>query len=290
MIVHIVCIYSQADILSEDWGVSLGHPLERIMELIKLNEQNINNQIIKTVNARELHEFLGSKQEFSTWIRSRVEKYEFIEDQDFLIILSKIPQKGRPSKEYYISLDMAKELAMVENNEKGREARRYFIQCEKELREISTKQRCFLEIIEATDQEQILLGLNKLNTKVIVPLENKVKEQAAALEEVKPKVTYHDMVLDNTELLSISQIAQDYPISNQRLNRILAEKGIQYKDRSGMWCLYAKYSRQGYAQTSTHVCQGGSCVKLHLKWTQKGRLFIYELLKEDGILPNCEVL
>ena len=258
-------------------------------ELVKLNETQVGEELIRTVNARELYEFLEIRSRFADWITNRIEKYEFEENKDF-VTFSKSLEKGRPTVEYYISLDMAKELAMVENNEKGREARRYFIQCEKELREISTKQRCFLEIIEATDQEQILLGLNKLNTRVIVPLENKVKEQAAALEEVKPKVTYHDMVLDNTELLSISQIAQDYPITNQRLNRILAEKGVQYKDRSGMWCLYAKYSRQGYAQTSTHVRQGGSCVKLHLKWTQKGRLFIYDLLKEEGILPNCEVL
>ena len=105
-------------------------------ELIKLNEQTINNEMVQTVNARELHAFLESKQEFTNWIKNRIEKYGFIKDSDFLIILSKTPNGGRPSQEYYITLDMAKELAMVERNEKGKQARQYFIECERKLREI----------------------------------------------------------------------------------------------------------------------------------------------------------
>ena len=103
-------------------------------ELIKLNEQTINNEMVQTVNARELHVFLESRQEFTNWIKNRIEKYGFIKDSDFLIILSKTPNGGRPSQEYYITLDMAKELAMVERNDKGKQARQYFIECEKQLK------------------------------------------------------------------------------------------------------------------------------------------------------------
>ena len=100
-------------------------------ELIKLNEQNIDNEQIRTVSARDLHEFLEVKSRFATWITNRIEKYGFVENQDF-ITLSKNLENGGKMKEYHISLDMAKELSMVENNDKGREARQYFIQCEKQ--------------------------------------------------------------------------------------------------------------------------------------------------------------
>ena len=92
-------------------------------ELIKTTGITLNGDKITAVNARDLWKFLESKQEFANWIKDRIEKYRFVEGKDFLINFSK--SLGRPSKEYLISLDMAKELAMVENNERGRQARQY---------------------------------------------------------------------------------------------------------------------------------------------------------------------
>jgi phage anti-repressor protein len=83
----------------------------------------------KLINAREMHGFVESKQEFTNWIKDRIDKYGFVGGEDFLITLSK-STGGRPSTEYFLSIDMGKELAMVENNEKGRQVRKYFIQCE----------------------------------------------------------------------------------------------------------------------------------------------------------------
>ena len=105
-------------------------------ELIKLNETKIGIELVQTVNARELYAFLESKQDFSTWIKNRIDKYGFVENQDFAVSHKKMenPQGGRPAIEYYITLDMAKEVAMIENNEKGRDVRQYFIQCEKQLK------------------------------------------------------------------------------------------------------------------------------------------------------------
>jgi anti-repressor protein len=89
----------------------------------------------QTVNARELHEFLGVGTEFSHWTKRRIDTYGFLEGEDFL---TNVKKDGRQLfKEYHISLDMAKELSMVENNDKGREARRYFIQVEKEHQQLS---------------------------------------------------------------------------------------------------------------------------------------------------------
>ena len=107
-------------------------------ELIKLNETEIGNESVQTVNARELHEFLEVSTRYIDWISKRIRDYDFLENQDFVCFTqnSVKPDGGRPSKEYCITLAMAKELSMVERNEKGKEARRYFIQCEKKLHEV----------------------------------------------------------------------------------------------------------------------------------------------------------
>ena len=100
-------------------------------ELIKITEKE-GQQL---VDARELHEFLGNKRQFADWIKQRINQYGFIENEDFSI--SQICEKGgRPRTDYIITVEMEKQLSMVENNEKGNQARRYFIQCEKKLREV----------------------------------------------------------------------------------------------------------------------------------------------------------
>ncbi|WP_150388168.1 antA/AntB antirepressor family protein, partial [Escherichia coli] len=90
-------------------------------------------------NARDLHAFLGVKKVFAAWITNRISEYEFIENQDY-ILLSNLGKQtsgrgGHNRKDYHLTLDTAKELAMVEHNEKGRQIRRYFIECEKKLRQ-----------------------------------------------------------------------------------------------------------------------------------------------------------
>lgn len=99
-------------------------------ELIKIEPSRIGGEAIQTCNARDLHAFLEVKARFNDWIRNRVEDFGFQENQDF-ITLTRLLVSGGKRKDYYISLDMAKELAMVERNAKGKEARLYFIDCER---------------------------------------------------------------------------------------------------------------------------------------------------------------
>jgi phage anti-repressor protein len=106
------------------------------------------------VDARELHEFLESKQEFTNWIKGRVEKYGFIENEDFTIILSK-STGGRPSTEYALTIDTAKEIAMVENNEQGRIIRKYFIEVEKRVRQPKQVSQAELTAMIAQNQVEI---------------------------------------------------------------------------------------------------------------------------------------
>lgn len=110
------------------------------------------------------------------------------------------------------------------------------------------------------------------------------------IEANKPKVTYHDVVLKCPNLVSVSEIAKDFGISAVKLNKILARNKVQYKDRYGRWAVCQEYKEEGLAATSTRVISEGgiSFAKQHLKWTQKGRMFIYEVLKAEGVLPICE--
>ena len=104
-------------------------------DLIPVQHESISGETVSTVDARTLHTFLEIGKDFSSWMKDRIQQYGFLENQDFAIVFpnsGENPQGGRPAKEYHITLDMAKELSMVERNEQGRKARRYFIQKEKE--------------------------------------------------------------------------------------------------------------------------------------------------------------
>ncbi|EEV1512515.1 TPA: antA/AntB antirepressor family protein [Escherichia coli] len=110
-------------------------------QLIPVFEGTISNEPTLLVNARDLHGFLEVGKDFSNWIRARLNEYGFVENLDYILFspnLAKTP--GRRRKEYHLTLDTAKELAMVERNEKGRQIRRYFIECEKKLRNIQPVQ------------------------------------------------------------------------------------------------------------------------------------------------------
>lgn len=103
--------------------------------------------------------------------------------------------------------------------------------------------------------------------------------------EAAPKVSYYDIVLQSPSLLSVTEIAKDYGLSAKRLNAILRDEGVQFK-QSGRWFLYARFAEQGYTQSKTFERDG--LTYCHTYWTQKGRLFIYDLLKNIGILPVIE--
>ncbi|HAX9572439.1 antA/AntB antirepressor family protein [Escherichia coli] len=121
-------------------------------QLIPVFNGTISNETALLVNARDLHSFLDVGKRFASWIVERIAEYGFVENQDFMII-SQVREKigrGRPAKDYHLTLDTAKELAMVERNEKGRQIRRYFIECEKKLRSMQPAQ-------QFTDEEIILL-------------------------------------------------------------------------------------------------------------------------------------
>lgn len=121
-------------------------------------------------------------------------------------------------------------------------------------------------------------------------LKETVAVQNQQITEMTPKACYYDVVLNCKDVISTTEIAKDYGWSAKKMNAYLHEKKIQFK-QGKIWLLYQKYSEQGLTSTKTSVYNGGdglSHSSIHTYWTQKGRLFIYELLKKDGILPIME--
>lgn len=121
-------------------------------------------------------------------------------------------------------------------------------------------------------------------------LETTVAVQEQQIAELQPKASYYDVVLNCKDLLSITCIAKDYGKSGVWLNRYLNQNGVQYKQGQN-WLLYQKYAEKGYTSTKTQTfpgADGQQHTKVHTYWTQKGRLFIYDLLKTNGLLPLIE--
>ena len=118
----------------------------------------------------------------------------------------------------------------------------------------------------------------------------RIEERNKQIKELKPKAEYTDMVLQSNNTFTISQIANDYGMSAQELNKLLNKFEIQYK-QSGQWLLYKPYKNKGYACSETTIISKGVGrvrTSMHTKWTQKGRKFIYDLLKCKGIVPTME--
>lgn len=195
-----------------------------IQELIKITEQNGK----RAVSARELHLFLESKQEFANWIKNRIDKYGFIENQDYEVFdnFIKNPNGGRPLIEYALTIDTAKEIAMVEGNEKGKTARQYFIECEKQLR---AKEQSHQQIPQSFS-EALRLAAEQAE---------KIETQQKQLQEQAPKVLFADTVIGSQSSCLIGELAKlitqkGYEIGEKRLfkwlreNHYLGKKGEYY--------------------------------------------------------------
>ncbi|EFB7038515.1 phage antirepressor Ant [Campylobacter coli] len=153
-------------------------------------------------NVKNLFYFLEIDTKFADWINRRINHYDFIENQDYIIEL--VYTKGRPRKEYYVTLDMAKELCMVENNEKGRQARRYFIECEKRLKNLEQEKMQKLAFHQS-------LGYKSQLKQQKEHYENKIKALQYDLE--KKKELSFKRKLSKEELLELRKIlARDYGI------------------------------------------------------------------------------
>ena len=241
--------------------------------IIKI-ETNENNEPV--VNGRELHEILGVKTAYKDWFPRMVE-YGFTEGVDFIAIAQKrATAQGNETTytDHILKLDMAKEIAMLQRNEKGKEIRQYFIEVEKEF----------------NSPEKVMARALRIADKTINTLKLENAQQNQIIKELKPKADYTDRILKNKSLVTTTAIAKDYGMSATTFNKILHELKIQYKLGS-QWFLYTNYQDKGYTSSETVEftrSNGMTDIAMTTKWTQKGRLFLYDELKRAGILPQIE--
>lgn len=160
-------------------------------ELIPISDNNGK----KAVNARDLHSFLESKRDFSTWIKDRIKSYDFIEGVDFQSFTEIVEREIGATKriEYVLSISMAKELSMIENNERGRQARKYFIACEENKHELSRKELALM-VIQAEEEKERLA------------LEN--EKQQKQIEKLQPKADFADKAFAMEGKCDIGQAAK----------------------------------------------------------------------------------
>jgi Rha family phage regulatory protein len=194
------------------------------------------------------------------------------------------PQNKQWYKKYLLTEEGFTIVAMSYTTPEAMKMKVRFIEEFKRMRaELEEQKQPFK--LPTTYKEALLQLVEQVEKNEQLQLQNAQKDQI--IKELQPKATYYDLVLQNKSLLSISKIAKDYGMSARKLNKLLHELGVQYK-QGDCWLLYAKYQEKGYTQSKTHAIDS-EISKMHTYWTQKGRLFIYETLKNKlGILPLIE--
>ena len=240
-------------------------------ELIPIKVARIDGTEINTVNARDLHCFLENKDKYTTWIKDRIEQFGFVENKDF-VTFSENSEKGRPRKEYIVSIDMAKELAMVERNAKGKEARLYFIDCEKKLKQAQALQ------LPQSLPEALRLAANLAEQKM--QLEAQIKEDA-------PKVDYYDQLQEAPGEVTITRLAKLFGIQRKRMidwlrrNRfIYGATNTPYQNRIEQGLLVLRNPDGARHSDGTPVFSPYAHV------TSKGAAAIYRGLRDDGLIDR----
>ena len=195
---------------------------------------------------------------FNDWIKNRIEQYDFVENQDFLVVTEKkvtmtdAGEKATLIKEYHITLDMAKELAMVERTEKGKQARQYFIECERKLRETQAKlaPKTYVEALRTLADE--------------VEAHEQTKQTLAIAE---PKAQYFDKLVERNLLTNFTTTAKEFGIKRKDLIDYLLDNGYIYRDQQGKLLPYAthvphlfevkEYSKDAHSGVQTLVTPKG---------------------------------
>ena len=187
--------------------------------LIQITKNTINGAEINSVNAREIYDYLGlAKGQFSRWIKTAIEKYDFIQNEDFLSIDTDV----EGVKDYIVTLDMAKELCMVSNTEKGKEARKYFIEFEKQGKTLINQQ---------SQEIRLLQGMLNTNSK----MDNRVTE----LEQTRRLENWQELALIEAKNKKVYSIAEKHDLSN--------DKEMIRKLHSRVWkCLKKRFNVPRY--------------------------------------------
>ena len=230
-------------------------------DLISVQKEIINGAEVNSVNARELHRELEVKTVFSNWIRRAIDKYDFIENEDYIVIITDAKSGKR---DYIVTLDIAKELAMLENNDKGKKVRKYFIKCEKEFNRP--------------------LSFEELAKQTILLAQERIEELQHKIEVDKPKVEFFNAVTNSTDAIDMGSVAKllNKEIGRNKLFELLRVKEILQRDNTP----YQKYVDRGYfrlVESKYQKPDGSTHISLKTVVYQKGINYINKVLELEEV-------
>jgi len=233
-----------------------------------------NNRL--TVSGRELHTALEVKTAYKDWF-PRMTEYGFTEGVDFNPLkIEQVQTEGkrqvaRTITDHQLTIDMAKELCMIQRTEKGKQCRKYFIEVEKQWND------------PVTMAARSLIWAHKQLTEA----NEKVAMLTAQVEKMKPESEYYRNALECKASMSARDLAKSLGISSaNKLNRILCDLGVQYKEKDKTYYhLYAKYGGKGYAYLKC-IPVSAYREERQLRWTPKGKKFVYDVLVKNGVISS----
>lgn len=252
-------------------------------ELIRIEPSRIGGETIQTCNARDLHAFLEVKARFNDWIRNRVEDFGFQENQDF-ITLTRLLVSGGKRKDYYLSLDMAKELAMVERNAKGKEARLYFIDCER-IAKSKTAVPALPSYPEALRQLADAIDRNGVLESQKLALEHQARENA-------PKVAFAEDVVASGKEVTITVAAKILGMPPQKFRDWLRKNGFLYANANQAMQISIRRGLMVVRFASFKHSDGTAGTSSTPHITGAGLFYFYQRLLSEGLIdrnPNLEL-
>lgn len=247
--------------------------MQKLNELVPVNPGNIGGVMVSLVSAKKLHEFLGVGRDFTNWIKGRINQYGFAENTDYVVYANsgENPLGGRPTVDYLITIDMGKELAMVERNEKGREVRRYFINCERQAKAAAN--------IPQTLPEALRLAAD---------LAEKASELENRLVAAAPKVDFADRVAEIGKGISIPNYAKAVGLGPIKLFGWMRQQGILINGGQRHNLPMQRYIDSGYfaVRQGTYETNGEVRASFTTMLTGKGEQWLTKRLIAGGVLPE----
>ena len=227
-------------------------------------EGAIGSETIQTVNARELHAYLEVGKDFSTWIKDRISQYDFIENSDYVLTFTKTGErKNVKVTDYHISLDMAKELAMVERNEKGKQARQYFIECERRAKNA-------VDPVAMLNNPSAMRGLLLTYSEKVIELEGRI-------EADKPKTQFFDQFMNADGLYGLQNAARALNCRPNLFIRWLKEHYLFYQ--GGNLVARVQFIQMGIFEVKTTLVDDK--VRPQAFITPKGLKYLNERAPDD---------
>lgn len=226
------------------------------MELIKISEENGK----QAVSARELYNFLEATERFSNWIERQFQ-YGFIEDIDYVGCKEFNTLANQDLMNYALTIDCAKEISMLQKSEKGKQARQYFIECEKRLNQFQLPQTFAQALQLAADQAK------------------QIELQQSQIKELQPKAEVYDKIIDSTNLKSISEVGKVTGLGQKKLFEFLRKEQILMKNNLP----YQRFIDEGYFEVKSHYIQGLNNNHSQTFVTSKGESYVCKIISDGRV-------